>query len=565
MEKEIENPKYIFNFYLADDTIKLPENYFSINKYELLENEPELGSYIRNQYECVSSYISDEIARINNEKFDWDLYTADWLSFIIEKYLLRKKFTQNLLLKYNSIKYFTHYNEPDDKEIRPFDKSESFQLSNNSFAWNDNLQIYIMEKLGCEILKIEKNKCPYQSKILYRKEDNLADVNLRIKVIKYVKDKLNKLQKGEYLLIDLYFSNISLFKLFLMKKTVPFMTTFYEKEFKMIKQKLITNQKKFDRHNVRKNKLRDESQEIFNFVLKEMPIIYSIKLKNLVEDIPFMQRTKYFLTSNATLANDLVNFYAIYARKKYDTKLVLFQHGGTYFTNKYHRSRDNEIALSDIFFSWGNIANTNKVREIGMTKRKFKNKRKGKKILICGPTFSKCDDQLNQIDGNNFWIYNQLQRDLISNLKPEIVDTLTYRKLNINWARNKDFLTENLQHRQIDKNQKIHKSINEHNLILTLVDSTIFLECIGSDIPVIGVWPNFDKYLTVESKKLYELAINNGMIHNSGLDAALWINSEIDDIQTWWSSEELLKIRTEFKVKFCSKFKLSEIIKTLDE
>jgi putative transferase (TIGR04331 family) len=558
MESKIKNPVYVFNYFLDDGIERIPNNYLMADKDKYFGASKEIYGEILGIYTYIKKMIRTQMNMHYRDNFPWDKLIGDWLSFIVEKYVLRHTTAKRKINENKIVKYYTHFKEDEVDNKRPLDKEEAFLLYNSSFIWNEKLQIYILKKLNCEIIYLEIEECKYKDEIKYTDKKNVKKINYIYKVVKFTREKLKFLTSNKYIVIDFYGSFLSTLLLSISKRTIPILSTFYTFEFEKVKNRLCNGELMSRTELLNdKDKIVDlYIREIYEFVVTEMPVIYLTKLKENIDELTFLDHTKTLITSNATISNDLVNFYALLKKEKINSKIHLIQHGASYFTNIYHRSRDIEIEAADSFFAWGNEVGQRNVVTIGVTKKLFKSKKSKKEILICGPSFTKFFENLSQYDDDVFWKYNQIMRDFISNLESDKIHQLRYRRLKIDSGRNEDFLTRILPESQLDTNKNLSKSAKQHSLIICLVDSTVFLECLASNFPVIGVWPNFDKFLTPDAMKLYNHAREIGLIYNSGKEAAIWLNLNSEVITEWWDSERTILVKEMFKNMYCSSFQM---------
>jgi putative transferase (TIGR04331 family) len=99
------------------------------------------------------------------------------------------------------------------------------------------------------------------------------------------------------------------------------------------------------------------------------------------------------------------------------------------------------------------------------------------------------------------------------------------------------------------KNKEIFK---RSKLIINSGDGTSFLETIAADIPTVAFLSNFN-LITEEAKKDYEKLIEAKILFLDEKKMSDHINSTFDDINHWWGSKKIKKVKYDFEEKYAQR------------
>ena len=126
---------------------------------------------------------------------------------------------------------------------------------------------------------------------------------------------------------------------------------------------------------------------------------------------------------------------------------------------------------------------------------------------------------------------------------------------------------EDFYNLSIDRNiYSFKESIQKSRICIFSYDSTGFLELISNNIPCLAFWPNLESHLNDDVKFYYRKLKKCKIIHESGKDAALFVNEIWNDIENWWHSEGVVEAKNIFCENYTKKSKnlAFELKKLLD-
>ena len=90
----------------------------------------------------------------------------------------------------------------------------------------------------------------------------------------------------------------------------------------------------------------------------------------------------------------------------------------------------------------------------------------------------------------------------------------------------------------------------KNKLIIHGYESTGILETLSMNIPTLAIWSEGLGSIRNEAKPYYEMLYKSGIIHFDTETISKKVQNIFNDVETWWSSDEIQKAR---KI-FCDKF-----------
>jgi len=241
-----------------------------------------------------------------------------------------------------------------------------------------------------------------------------------------------------------------------------------------------------------------------------------------------------------------------------NTRLLVFQHGNKYGTHTLSFPSSEE-KFADYFLTWGwTIFPSTKyipafqIRPSRMSLNFFhKPSRIG---LIQFPL----DHQRRTFDTwHEHELYFNDQLAFLSSLSSftynELLVRLHSQHVNSDFE---DYSRWSTVHPQVDIDDGIShfRYFRDRCKILVFsYDSTGFLESLSSNFPVIGFWRNPLSPLSEEAADMYQLLINEGILHTSPESAASFLNSNYTTLASWWQSSSLQSARRLFCKTFANR------------
>ena len=104
-------------------------------------------------------------------------------------------------------------------------------------------------------------------------------------------------------------------------------------------------------------------------------------------------------------------------------------------------------------------------------------------------------------------------------------------------------------------------------MIINTLHSTLFFECLSSNIPCF-IFSNFSlKNIKKNCKKDFINLKNIGVIQNNPLNFANFLNKKLKNIDEWWNDKKVSNIKNNFIRDYCfyEKNPVDEITKRLNQ
>ena len=243
------------------------------------------------------------------------------------------------------------------------------------------------------------------------------------------------------------------------------------------------------------------------------------------------------------------------------TKLIIYQHGSNYGTEKNDNNPSIDEMSSNYFINWGwsNFDNKYIPSQI-MNKHNLngalKKRNNKKKIYLIENLILQSYRTYDVYKEFENYFYDQ--KKFVSNLKNPIKKHLTiklhsgYNTYNnceelIRW---KDYDSD----LSVDVGKiKFKKVINSSKIIIFSYDSTGFLECLSYNIPCVAFWQNNLEHIRKEAKPYYEELNKANLLFFSPDSVASHVNKVYEDVDSWWCSDKIQKARKLFCEKYANR------------
>ena len=261
---------------------------------------------------------------------------------------------------------------------------------------------------------------------------------------------------------------------------------------------------------------------------------------------------KFIFTSNSFEFDEYFKFYT--AKTEEGVKYFVGQHGANYGTYKYSK-KWTEITTCDKFISWGweNIyKNVETLPSFNFTVTNLKNikyNNKGSLLLIKrgpgyqnGPYDRRFKHFLYQQDTLSF--YDKCE----DKIKKEFIVRLHHGSSDFK-SNDEDMW------RKKDKDIKISLGYNpiknlikKSRLLVITYDSASVLEFLTLNIPIVCFWRDPLSSLLKKSIPYYQSLMDVGILHSDYISATSHINNKWNDIESWWLSTKVQKVREKFVI-----------------
>jgi len=289
--------------------------------------------------------------------------------------------------------------------------------------------------------------------------------------------------------------------------------------------------------------------------------MYNLKI-NFLDFIPktFFNLFKYnkeakeksntsFLITSHVLLDDKTRFLLIYKKLIKKKKIFNQQHGSAYqeVLKNLNLMPIIEDKISTQIF-WGN-ANRKKICLPSPQISKINvNYHKKKILFISHPNmyFAYAGHPVTHYKVSMQRI--ELTLKFLKSLDKNIKDKIYYKYLYRHFVE-KDLIKKKIKEINFT-NTKPEKLLNKVRLVILNYHNTMFLKCIGGNIPTVLVNNNFND-LNHKARKIYKRLEENNIIFRNAKEAANFINKNYDNIYHWWNKKSVQNSVKLFSYNYC--------------
>ncbi len=521
---------YKLTEYLWNDSNKLREDY----------------DYLSNLYYRIISTIFQDLNqfhKVKKSKRFWHIVVGSWVyKFLICAY--NKWVTLNSILsKQNKFNIYNYDIKP--KDIIPSDFLEFDNFSKKDY-WNNSL--------STEIIKFTKKKQINFINLKYEiKKKRKYEINQNLSNGKFIYRAIDKILsffsfKPNIILFQTYFSKKINLNLFLKFRTFPRLFYEFEKNLDLPnpndRSKLKLN---INTRNQFENFL---SKKIFSY----MPISY---LEGFNKIDKFQKKIKYNPSLIISAVGEFNDLFSIWAATKVDEKVLYFysEHGG--YTEDLQKF-SSCVEKYDLFLSWNYSTKKKSIQiEPQFYTKKFDNtsipKANNLSVIMSGTglytSFIHNDLKADQCLES----YNELKK--LKSISARIKNNLKFRLHPVyssHWSI-KERILNDFGKKFICKEKKIDNSFLNSKLIILDDLQTSFYQAMNSERPLLVFsLRELNHNVNTNIVALLKEMKKEKIILNNYNDLKIQIEKIWDDPFGWWSSKNIMKLRSEFK-KLCSK------------
>jgi len=533
--------KYLFSFYNRKKI-----KYFKMYDQDYIFNSKKnVEKNFFFTYQKIETYRSQLIKQLNfyhnirNDKKYWGLILDTWLFFLISSIKIRYDIISNFKI------IFKNFSLDKSKLSRIYFDSNSLisdyheSLNINNYIYYRIINLFKKIKVKNKITKKKKNINFYKSFKSYLIYLLLRLVNLFILI--YVKIY------RPIIIISGYngFKNSSLIFIKSFGKILSIIP-------KCLFLKINSNNIDYLYRNKIAIKVRDKFDEIFNLIVKELLPMSFLENFNAIRKINNFN----FLASNITAICSAQYYYIDHLRillaeiKKKNKEFIIFQHGGNVDLKKQCHHQDFDKKYGDKIYYWNN---SNGLGDNYLSRfkkiRNFSKERTEKNILFfqspnrMTPKLCFCalDKSNHPFLSEGYVLYKNLHLSLKENFKVKLFPNQIMNSLSIkNWKKNSNNKIEFVEE---------WKELYRAKLLILDNISTAFYEAIRLNIPVL-ILNDIKKFrLKRKYEKLFIDLKKTGIIHDTPVSAANFINQKYNMINVWWKDVTGTKEFSDF-VKF---------------
>ena len=296
-----------------------------------------------------------------------------------------------------------------------------------------------------------------------------------------------------------------------------------------------------------------------SLIPKQLPKIYLegyAQLNRQVAELRWPKSPRLIFTANALWHDDAVMAYA--AEKIERGSLLLYgQHGGGYGTAKFHAAEEHEIRIANRYLTmgWGRQSNP-KIRPIGVfnfakqVSGPFHVKRRLLLITMNPPRFSfrLCSESARNVEE-----YQENLFELVQAMSSSIQHAILVRLSRTETGRDqpKQWL-DRIPKISVDLGYvPINQLMSESRLIISTYNQTTILETLAYGIPSILFCHLAQTPIRDSAIPFYKELKRVGILHDTPQSAASHINKVWDNIDLWWSSDDVQNVVCAFVQNYC--------------
>jgi len=535
----IKNQKIVK--YYWDDRDKLEQDY----------------KYLNNLCEDLLKELTQNLNKIHNRDCDieyWRLLVGLWLLHFSGALFERWKNIQNALLQFKEINYFKKYKFNGDHVPSNL---RGFSYISQDSKWNHLIYSriigYLKKKHNLKININDQNEIKdkfyfsYKSSFVHRFKTSL--------LIFYQKFFGFLIKKNKFIIFKSYTGLTLEFFLNLFNMQMP--VFFVNKDFQSKTDYGLRNKIKI---NLKCKNLFEEFliQNICDNIPKDVLEDFE-KIEKYIQENNYPKRPNTIISTRSMLGENVFIRYC--AEMKRNGSIFIYgQHGGVYGHAKFSVTEDHEVKVSNKFLSWGwTTPDQSKIVPFGVLKNienfKFKINKKISKACYFVRARSKYTNRIDSSVGSNqmakYYNYCLNFFDYYKSLNSNISITPRFHEANFEWNHKEIWKKKYLDIELTSTNQESLKKVyKKYDILIYSYISTGFLESLSLDKPFLLIssleeWPlrntAYEDFMMLKQAKIFfednEAALNH------------LINIK-ENINQWWDSQEIKKIKINFKNKY---------------
>lgn len=257
-------------------------------------------------------------------------------------------------------------------------------------------------------------------------------------------------------------------------------------------------------------------------------------------------------TANAHQSSLLYRHWS-FAQQQSGTMIAVHQHGGGYGIDECHIGEEMDIDLSDVFytFGWSRADLGDRVRPLptAMPERSRRESRHGV-LLMSLPVTDKF------LRFQSFLVPDHIERAIaetskfVAGLSKDVSFTLRS-------SGSDHFPVERLEGRVLhvrvdDGKQRGSVAASEAKVVVHNYLGTSWLETLGMNIPTVAFVDSAMYRPKAEARPFLDSLRRVGVLHDSGREAAAFVNSLHGDPSQWWNSDEVQRAREAFVTRYAN-------------
>lgn len=276
-----------------------------------------------------------------------------------------------------------------------------------------------------------------------------------------------------------------------------------------------------------------------------------VSLNNKVSGLSWTKNPSSIFTSNSYSGDDLFKVWV--ARKiKQKSRLIIGQHGGHIGTDLFSFHEEHQIEIATTYLSWGwSDASRKKIIPVGNIRcfgSAVAHSPSGGALMVELSSPRYAYHMMAMPIAGQLLQYFEEQKLFLKSLPSEVRNQVILRLGKRDWGwRWTERWNEAMPEVKLDDGTRDIRSLIEGSrLYISTYNATTFLETMSWNIPTIMFWNKSHWELNAQSEPYFELIEKAGIFHSTPQSAARKMLQIWDDVDSWWYSNEIQKVREIF-------------------
>ena len=504
---------------------------------------------IDHKYEEILAHLASSLNEYHGTSRSvrsWRILIGPWLRYLIQIFFDRLAVIQ-LLENEEDIQSFVSIPGPHIEELRAWDTEEFVNLAINSDVWNDALFDVVLRTLTSlsPIVTIDATFVPHVVQEQLTEKRNLKA--LAACIARPIVRRL--FMHSQYVLWDNHLSRLARVAFEISKIQFPYGPLIIRPVNTPVPPPVA------GKWLPRPHEMDEVDECLWDLIESQIPSIFLEEFANFhnnVEACGLPHQPASIFTSNSFFCDEAFKFYA---SSKVDSgaQLVIAQHGGGYGVGKVIDTERHETLIADSFLSWGwreSCGRSSVVSPVGVlvsSKRRFASVTQSDgQITLIMQNYPLRGYLLSSHPVADQWYrYFETNIEFVEALRSDYADRLRVKCYQQDYGRGQEQLwrTNIPSVKFVESGKSFQWVERRSSLVIFGYNSTGILRGLNSKTPTIGFWDsNLWEHRESASMMIEDLR-GASILHNSGAEAASFLNSLSLEFHDWWNCREVVSVR----------------------
>ena len=303
-----------------------------------------------------------------------------------------------------------------------------------------------------------------------------------------------------------------------------------------------------------------------------LPTIYFEGFKELrdkVSESQIKRHPKLIFTNTLLHRNEQFKVWSAEHVVSGETKLVSGQHGGGYSVKRYKSWAENyEISVVDRFMSWGWFDGSKIVMPtcVQAHHEKFNSDNNGGLLIVLGPITRNSDIYgMLGVQSNSAYLDNL--KKVVTSLPESIRKQTMIRPKNASSIGKPARVSGQQIFEILDRVVEVdfgrvglNETLCRNRISVVTYNETTVPNNILAGYPTIIFWDPKHERLNLRANNIYDKLLSAKILHHSPESAAQHLVEVWDDVDAWWTSENVLQARETFCENFARRSKFPALV-----